>query len=136
MKKEIQKLKEYYPIISKDEDWDFGFLITLIEYKLKRMSRYFHTHDIVENESRYGDICDTAIRLLQIGYKEETILSEDLKDIHVNIKNIDRFFSKKGLELIYKPVLWKKYGLATVRIEKAKYLFWKYMYHYIELLWD
>lgn len=34
----IKRLFMYLPILWKDEDWDYGYLYNLIEFKLKRMS--------------------------------------------------------------------------------------------------
>ena len=125
---------EYYPVLSKDEDYDYGFLLYLISFKLKRMSNYFHTHNIVVNEERWAKLCDIAIKLLDIGYLNEIVLDDNLKGIYVNTKNKHRFLSKQMIEV--SDVFWNTYGLATIRTEKAKKLFWKFMSHYIEKLWD
>lgn len=132
--KQWKKTMEYYPVLSEDEDYDYGFLLCLLSFKLKRMSHYFHTHNIVENEAYYGRLCDTAASLLNIGYLKEIILDKDLDEIYVNIKNKHRFISKSTINMSDK--FWNKYGLATIRTEKAKKIFWKFMHHYIELLWD
>jgi predicted acetyltransferase len=99
------------------------------------MSQYFHTHDLVVNEEYYGKLCDTAISLLNIAYLDEVVLTSDLNGIYVNTKNKNRFISKSKLNYMSKE-FWNKYGLATIRTEKAKKIFWKFMNHYIELLWD
>lgn len=133
--KQWKKTMEYYPVLSKDEDYDYGFLLELISFKLKRMSNYFHTHNLVINEEYYGRLCDIAISLLNIGYLKETILDSDLNGVYVNTKNKYRFISKSWINAV-SDEFWNKYGLATIRTQKAKKLFWKFMYHYIELLWD
>lgn len=127
-----EKTFSYHSILAKDFDWDYEFLLDLIKFKLQRMSIYFHTHNIIENEERWARVCDTAIGLLDIGYLNETILTEDLKGIYVNTKNKNRFISKSQISKEY----WDKYGLAIVRTAKAKKIFWKFMHHYIEYLWD
>ena len=99
------------------------------------MSQYFHTHQIVEHEDWYGTLCDRAIAILNAGYKTNIILSEDLGEIKVNTKNIHRFFNTYQLEFLNRERL-QKYYLATVREKKAKALFWKFLHHYIEYLWD
>ena len=99
------------------------------------MSQYFHSHNIVENEDWYGTLCDRAINILYAGYKTDIILSMDLGEIKVNTRNVHRFFNPKQLDFILKEGL-QKYYLATVRETKAKVLFWKFMSHYIEYLWD
>ena len=64
----------YHPVLKDDQDWDEGFFFDLIEFKLKRMREYFWTHHIVENEKRYGDICDKLISILNAGYKSYSLL--------------------------------------------------------------
>lgn len=125
----------YYPVLKKDQDWDYGFFIDLIEFKLKRMSDYFHSHNIVENEDWYGTLCDKAINILYAGYKSNIIRNEDLGNIYVNTRNVKRFFTPKQLAFISKHKL-EYYYLPTVRETKAKALFWKFINHYIEYLWD
>ena len=125
----------YYDILKDDQDWDYDFFLDLIEFKLKRMSQYFHTHRIVEHEDWYGTLCDRAINILNAGYKTNIILSGDLNGIYVNTRNIHRFMSPKTMEFIAKEGF-KKYYLAIVREYKAKALFWKFLHHYIEYLWD
>ena len=135
--KEIEGWKRtfsYHPVLKDDQDWDEGFFFNLIEFKLKRMREYFWTHNIVENEKQYGDICNKAINILNAGYKT-TIITEDELHTHVNTRNIHRFFNPIQLDIILKDGL-KKYYLPTVREQKAKALFWKYLEHNIELLWD
>lgn len=129
-----EKVFSYHSVLQKDQNWDYGFLIDLIEFKLKRMSQYFHTHNIVVNEDWYGTLCDRAISILYAGYKTNIIIDSDLHN-YVNTKNIHRFFNSGQLNLIIKDGL-QKYYLSTVREAKAKSLFWKFMHHYIEYLWD
>lgn len=126
----------YHDILKDDEDWDYGFLLSLIEFKLKRMSNYFHTHQIVENEDWYGTLCDRAIAILNAGYKTDIILSEDLKGIYVNIRNKNRFIPAHLKIITHDQEYLDKYELASIREEKAKALFWKFLHHYIEFLWE
>ena len=132
--KEWKKTMSYHPVLFQDEDFDYGFLLSLLKFKLERMANYFHTHDIAIDEEYYGRLCDTAVALLNIGYLDETILDSDLK-VYVNSKNKHRFLSKAMMKFS-DTYWWDKYGLATIRTEKAKKIFWKFMYHYIEYLWD
>ena len=131
---EWEKVFSYHPVLKDNFDWDYCFLIDLIEFKLKRMSQYFHTHEIVENEDWYGTLCDKAIAILNAGYKTDIIFEKDLHK-YVNTRNIHRFFTPKELDFILKEGL-QKYYLPTVREKKAKALFWKFLHHYIEYLWD
>lgn len=138
--KSLEELKgwertfSYHPVLKDDKDWDEGFFFDLIEFKLRRMSQYFHTHQIVEHEDWYGTLCDRAIAILKAGYKTDIVLEKDLHN-KVNTRNVHRFFNPKELDFILREGL-KQYYLPTVREEKAKALFWKFMHHHIEKLWD
>lgn len=98
------------------------------------MREYFWTHHIVENEKQYGNICDKLINILNAGYKTKVITVDDLYN-KVNTRNIHRFFNPGQIEFIMREGL-QKYYLPTVREQKAKALFWKYLEHKIEYLWD
>lgn len=122
----------FHQVLKDDHDWDYCYLLDLIEFKLKSMRQYFWTHDIVENEKEYGNICDKLINILNAGYNSNIILEKDL-DTYVNTRNIHRFINPSELEFIMK---FKEYYLPTIRVAKAKRLFWKYLEHKIEYLWD
>ena len=124
----------YHDVLQNDHDYDHGYFFDLIKFKLRRMYEYFNTHDIVEGEKELAKICDKAISILDAGYNSNIVLSVDLPS-KVNAKNVHRFFTKAELESISRPGL-DKYYLATVREQKAKALFWKYLHHHIEELWD
>ena len=125
----------YHPVLKDDQDWDYDFFLSLIEFKLKRMREYFWTHNIVENEKRYGDICDKLINILHAGYKTDIIKESDLNGIYVNTRNIHRFFNPGQIAFIANFKL-NEYYLPTIREQKAKALFWKYLEWHIEELWD
>ena len=124
----------YYDVLKDDQDWDYDFFIDLIEFKLKKMREYFWTHNIVVDEKQYGNICDRLINILNAGYKTKVITVDDLHN-KVNTRNIHRFFNPGQIEFIMREGL-RKYYLPTIREQKAKALFWKYLEHKIEYLWD
>ncbi len=122
----------YHPVLKDDQDWDYDFFFDLIEFKLKRMKEYFHTHNIVVDEYIYGDICNKLVNILNAGYRTDIILDEDLIT-KVNDRNKNRFLNEYEINFISKC---PKYYYATIREAKAKSLFWKYLQHKIEWLWD
>ena len=136
--KSLEELKgwertfSYHPVLKEDQDWDYDFFFDLMEFKLKRMREYFWTHHIVEIEKQYGDICDRLINILNAGYKTDIILDTDLKN-KVNDRNKKRFLNEYEINFISKC---PQYYNATIREAKAKALFWKYLHHKIECLWD
>jgi len=100
------------------------------------MSQYFHTHNIVVNEDWYGTLCDRAIAILHAGYKTDIVLSKDLNGIYVNTRNKNRFIPAYMRVIKHSQEYLDKYELAIIREEKAKALFWKFLHHYIEVLWE
>ena len=132
--KEWERVFSFHSVLKDDQDWDYDFLFDLIEFKLKRMSQYFHSHHIVENEDWYGTLCDRAVNILRAGYKTDIVLNSDLRN-YVNTRNIHRFLNPAQVEFISRNGL-EQYYFATIRETKAKALFWKFMHHYVEYLWD
>ena len=100
------------------------------------MSQYFHTHHIIVNEDWYGTLCDRAIAILHAGYKTDIVLSKDLNGIYVNTRNKNRFIPAYMRVIKHSQEYLDKYELAIIREEKAKALFWKFLHHYIEVLWE
>ena len=43
----VKKIIEYIPLLWKDEDWDFAYLLDLIEYKSKRMADCIYSNDYI-----------------------------------------------------------------------------------------
>ena len=129
-----EKTFVYHDVLKDDFDWDQGFFFDLIEFKLKRMSVYFHTHNIAVDEDWYGTLCDRAIAILNAGYKTNIVTDKELHN-YVNTRNVHRFFNPKQLEFMSKDGL-RKYYLPSIREAKAKALFWKFLHHYVEYLWD
>ena len=134
MKDLLKKLYDYYPVIHEDEDWDYGFLLALIDFKLKRMIKYFReSEQLVEHQLEYAKQMETALNILHAGYLTGIVTQEDLGSIYVNDRNVHRFFNPSELQFLGK---WKtRYYYPTVRETKAKRLFWKYLERYIEYWW-
>jgi len=43
----LQNLWAWLPVIWKDRDWDYHFLLRLIEFKLEKMARHFLEHNLI-----------------------------------------------------------------------------------------
>ena len=54
----IIKIVQYIPILWEDEDWDYDYLLTLIQYKLKRMRATLWSNKIVEHRELRDTIID------------------------------------------------------------------------------
>ena len=133
IKRFLRNLKDYYPILKEDEDWDYGFLLDLLEFKLKKMGDYFHSTNIIEREKTYGDYCYRLVGLLEAGYKSDKIIDSDLENIYVNDRNMNRFLNEFDEYFVSKH---PEYKLGTIRQQKAIKIFWKCFEYYIEYLWD
>lgn len=60
----IKKIIAYLPLLWQDEDWDYDFLIKLIQFKLLRMKNKFVANNIVSNEC-LQEICNGIDKTLQ-----------------------------------------------------------------------
>ena len=128
-----EKTFSYYDVLKDDENWDYCYLLDLMQFKLKRMGDYFEHSEIAMDHKYFASKCKLIARLIKEGYNSDIVTNDDLKGLYVNTKNIDRFVSEK--ERTTKQY-WDKYGLATLRERKAKHLVWKCFEFYIEILWD
>lgn len=43
----IRKILRYLPILWKDEDWDYGYLLYLMEFKFLRMADCIESNDVI-----------------------------------------------------------------------------------------
>ena len=72
---QIKTVFDYLPVIWKDRDWDYGYLLILIQYKLKRMAKFhrkkgIHTDadEIAQQIDECSELCD---RLTEFDYFQE-----------------------------------------------------------------
>ena len=74
MKKKNKKFKQYEKLLRKDEDFDFGFLLELERFKLKRMVKSFeeasHPHVGIEYTIRDLKMC---VKLLDIIMEDDAV---------------------------------------------------------------
>lgn len=48
----IRNVIHYLPIIWRDRDWDHTYLLQLMEFKLRRMSKFFKEEDLLVHDER------------------------------------------------------------------------------------
>lgn len=79
----IPRLIQYIPIIWKDRDWDHYHLMALIEYKLKRMQKYFTNSRIIVDEEREQIIKEIsyALSLLEKINNTHDIFNDEYEEI-------------------------------------------------------
>lgn len=137
----ISVILHWVPILYKDRDWDWYFLLKIERTKIRQMEKYFRESGIAEqdkNNAKWLHVCD---KLLSIMMDEDTALKyEDTPretisflhgnylDRYINAKNANRFFDE--IEMAWLNAF-KKGGnshniyLNNLRISKAKYLYYK-----------
>lgn len=139
----ISVILHWIPILYKDRDWDWYFLLKIERTKIRQMEKYFRESDIAEqdkNNAKWLHVCD---KLLSIMIEEDTALKyEDTPretksildfphrnylDRYINTKNANRFFDEDEMGRLnkYKEGNFHNIYLNNLRISKAKYLYYK-----------
>lgn len=94
----FKNIIRWIPILWKDRDWDWHFLLIIIQFKLKRMEKYHRKHGTSLNANKYAD---------------------DMRKVHLAIGRI--LNETRYCELDYKHHE-EKYGeLQMLDGEKTKY---------------
>lgn len=122
LRRSIQKLYYWFPIIWKDRDWDHDYIFEILKHKLKSQSKYLETQDShlrVQQDVRRIKLCISLISKVQDetyeseyqDYLKEEFRFEDskkkdgFKEIYLDTtsENLEDYFKK--YPLIYKRVL-------------------------------
>ena len=73
----------YVKLAWQDQDWDFVYLLLVIQHKLRRMRVHFVTHDIVENAQKIGSLLkeleDAIDRVIDDDFCKELYSEHDEK---------------------------------------------------------
>jgi hypothetical protein len=81
MKKKNKKFKQYEKLLRKDGDYDFGYLLVLERFKLKRMVKSFeeasHPHVGIEFTIRDMKMC---VKLIDIVLEEDAYMETYMED--------------------------------------------------------
>lgn len=78
--KKIKKIIEWLPVLWRDEDWDFEYMLDMLEYKLKRISNEIHKNNIIAKEAQREVFIGINQTLDHIkNYRNDT---EAFKEIH------------------------------------------------------
>ena len=153
IKKGINRVKvmlHWFPIIWKQQDWDYYFILELEYEKLKTMCKYWETHNYGNHVYGWYDYRNMklCVELLDIILDKTQWWTIDwdgdwkFKDYddskyilskYVNIRNYYRFYPKINRSTIYsKPNLYR----TDLRVEKAWKLYcWIREYH-LRNFWD
>jgi hypothetical protein len=61
----IYNLYRWFPIIWKDQDWDYSFIFDILKFKLKNQAEYIGYHDRHMSAKRDAEIMMTCVRLIE-----------------------------------------------------------------------
>ena len=108
--------------IAKLNDYDYGYLLDMIYYKLEQMQNYFLSKDAhIANAKRYTKQMEVAMRLIEIvngrGYFDQE------EEPYVNTKNYKRY--EKHF-----------YSCYSLRKEKAWHVLFMYLERRMRDWWD
>lgn len=139
----ISVILHWIPVLYKDRDWDWYFLLKIERTKIRQMEKYFRESGIAEgdeNDAKWLRICD---KLLSIMMDEDTALKYEKNRIEtknslglpyykdylikpINERNAYRFFDEGMMKFLNVPKYdTKNIFLNDLRIEKAKHLYYK-----------
>ena len=85
----IKTIFRWIPIIYKDRDFDYGYLLTLEYEKLKKMYNYFKDADIVVDEWYIALTIKRALAVLEIVMEEDEPYNKYLTDNYSDVTLID-----------------------------------------------
>jgi len=161
--RKIKNLIRWFPIIWKDEDWDFHYIFEILKFKLKNQAKYIGNRDFHTRAKRDAEIMNLCVRLMEkiqneyynteyLDYEETNInfvpipgsdnyemVSEYISD------NLNDYFNK--YPLIYKEVVTQhihtnpnKHRIAMymsrMNHDRARKLLFKLMERNIERWWE
>ena len=136
----ISVILHWIPVLYKDRDWDWYFLLKIERTKIRQMEKYFRESSIAEgdeNNAKWLHVCD---KLLSIMMDEDTALKyEDTPretigflhgnylDRYINAKNANRFFDEVEMGWFSTFREGNSYNayFNNLRVSKAKHLYYK-----------
>lgn len=149
-----QKLYAYLPIIWHDGDSDFSYLLTLMEFKMRRMGDHIIEHDIIVSAPKIGQELKLAAELckrirednyaavplakLDAEYGELSITHAPTEDANLKELIIDRVKAPRGTaeyELVKKKER-KIFDQARAQRERDKEYLFNLMNKRIDFWWD
>ena len=98
----IKNIIDYIPIVYKDRDWDYEFILDILRYKLERTRDRIKKDNIIEGVNKIVDEINTQIKLID------------------NYRNNDELY-----ELSHQPLLMK---IAKAKSENTKNKYLKQYY--------
>ena len=110
--------------VAKLLDYDYGFLLDLIYYKLEQMQTFFmskHVH--TGGAKQYAKQMGVAMRLISIAQGKDAFFDDDENTPYVNTKNYKRYEKRF-------------YSCFSLRKEKAWHVLFMYLERRMRDWWD
>lgn len=136
LKQYLKNLFRFSKALWRNYDFDFRYMLILEQTKLKQLSKYFETANIVENEWAMAKQTRLAYKLIDIILQEG---GENIKDVYVNIRNASRYLSPEIIENLQESdehIKGEYYLLTSLRYEKAWKLYCKLRENHMRTWWD
>lgn len=157
--KKCKNIIRWFPIIWKDEDWDYIYIYEILKFKLKNQAKYIGERNFSLNAKRDAEIMNLCVSLINKIQNDEyyhewynyqksdfnftPMENSDLKQLEINIieENYSEYFKKY-------PISFKKFSkneqkerqiarsISKYNHEKAKKLLFKIIENNIEKWWD
>ena len=70
----LRNIKKWWPILKEDEDWDYYYLLKVINFKLDKMEEYLRKHGHSENS---GEVAD---EMGEASYYLKQLIEDDFYD--------------------------------------------------------
>lgn len=115
--KKIKSIFDWSKIIWNDEDWDYGYLLDMLEYKLTRMQKYFKSGKITTTETY-----EEMLKSLNVAVDACSQLVGDKFEEEFTIPHYDKYPIGDLFEHINNPMSDEERTdfLAMVEAEEAK----------------
>ena len=96
----ISVILHWIPILYKDRDWDWYFLLKIERTKIRQMEKYFRESSIAEgdeNNAKWLHVCDCSEYLAKIIYNihNDISITELLRDKSLPMRLIEEKFDEK-----------------------------------------
>lgn len=110
--------------IAKLSDYDYGFLLDMIYYKLEQMQTFFMSKNVhIVNAKRYAKQMGVAMCLINIAQGKDAFFDDDENAPYVNTKNYKRYEKRF-------------YSCFSLRKEKAWHVLFLFLERRMRNWWD
>jgi len=126
----IKRIIDYIPILWKNEDFDYGYILELLAYKLKRTREHIMEHKIIFD---YAAVCD---QMLEVENQIKAVQADEWMD-----KEFEEFYNKIGdTDMIFKWDIIKKRSPETkqeyIELLEKRYktteVEWEWLFHLLK----